>query len=93
MPRLNFSARSNGYYNKNNRWLKSQGLATWIKSPQYSYLLIRLILCFSEESDVLDESGLDVLIVHELAEYVKLLPQELVGKINLMAQTNKRGQI
>lgn len=25
-----------------------------------------------------------MLIVHELAEYVKLLPQELVGKINLM---------
>lgn len=63
---------------------KLQGLATQIKSPQSSYFLIRLVLCFSEESDVLDESGLDVLIVHELAEYVKLLPQELIGKINLM---------
>lgn len=73
---------------------KSQGLTTQIKCPQSSYLLIRLILCFSEESDVLDESGLDVLIVHELAEYVKLLPQELVGKINLMEQTwsDLRGQ-
>lgn len=49
-----------------------------------------MILCFSEESDVLDKSGLDVLVVHELAEYVKLLPQELVGKINLMEQTNKK---
>lgn len=72
---------------------KSQGLTTQLKSPRSSYLLIRLILCFSEEPDVLDESGLDVLIVHELAEYVKLLPQELVGKINLMEQTNERGHI
>lgn len=63
---------------------KPQGLTTQTKSPQSSYFLIRLVLCFSEESDVLDESGLDVLIVHELAKYVKLLPQELIGKINLM---------
>lgn len=48
------------------------------------YLLVRLVLCFSEESDVLDQPGLDVLIVHELAEDVKLLPQKLVGEINLM---------
>lgn len=62
---------------------KRQGGTTQRKSPQPSYFLIRLVLCFPEESDVLDESGLDVLIVHELAEYVKLLPQELIGKINL----------
>lgn len=31
-----------------------------------------------------------MLIVHELAEDVKLFPQELVGKINLMEQTNKK---
>lgn len=50
----------------------------------FSYLLIRLVLCFSEEADVLDESGLDVLVVHKLTEDVKLLPQELVGEIHLM---------
>lgn len=65
---------------------KLQGVTTQRKSPQSSYFLIRLVLCFSEESDVLDESGLDVLVVHELAEYVKLLPQELIGKINLMGK-------
>lgn len=48
-----------------------------------SYLLIRLVLCFSEEADVLDEPGLDVFIVHKLAEDEELLPQELVGKIHL----------
>lgn len=49
-----------------------------------SYLLIRLVFCFSEEADVLDESRLDVFVVHKLAEDVKLLPQELVGKIHLI---------
>lgn len=48
-----------------------------------SYLLIRLVLCFSEEADVLDEPGLDVFIVHKLAEDVELLLQELVGEIHL----------
>lgn len=49
----------------------------------FFYLLIRLVLRFSEEADVLDESGLDVLVIHELAKDVKLLPQELVGEIHL----------
>lgn len=49
----------------------------------FSYLLIRLVLCFSEKADVLDESGLDVFVVHKLTEDVKLLPQELVGEIHL----------
>lgn len=48
------------------------------------YLLVRLVLCFSEEADVLDEPGFDVLVVHELAEDVKLFPQELVGEVHLM---------
>lgn len=50
----------------------------------FPYLLIGLILCFSEEADVLDESGLNVFIVHKLAKDVKFLPQELVGEIHLM---------
>lgn len=50
----------------------------------FSYLLIRLVLGFSEEADILDESGLDVFVVHKLAEDVKLLPQELIGEIHLM---------
>lgn len=53
------------------------------KNGVCSYLLIRLVLCFSEEADVLDESGLDVFVVHKLAENVKLLTQELVGEIHL----------
>ena len=55
----------------------------------FSYLLIRLVLCFSEEADVLDESRLDVLVVHKLAEDVKLLPQELVGEIHLMKENSR----
>lgn len=54
-----------------------------------SYLLIGLVLCFSEEADVLDESGLDVFVVHELTEDVKLLPQELVGEIHLREEERK----
>lgn len=87
MPRLNFSARSNGYWNRNTYNSAEQEL----KSNEFrdaalslSYLLIRLVLCFSEEADVLDESRLDVFVVHKLAEDIKLLPQELVGKIHLI---------
>lgn len=47
-------------------------------------LLIRLILGFPEEAHVLDQPGLDVLVVHELTEYVEFLPQELVGEIHLL---------
>lgn len=49
-----------------------------------SYLLIRLVLRFSEKADVLDESGLDVFVIHKLAEDVKLLSQELISEIHLM---------
>ena len=56
-----------------------------------SYLLIRLVLCLSEEADVLDESGLDVFVVHKLTEDVKLLPQELVGEIHLLKE-KRRGE-
>lgn len=48
------------------------------------YLLIRLILYLSKEAYVLYESGLDVFIVHKLTKDVELLPQELVGEIDLM---------
>lgn len=61
------------------------GLCNWFDKRQtFSHLLIRLVLCLSEEADVLDESGLDVFVVHELAEDVKLLAQELVGEIHLV---------
>jgi hypothetical protein len=32
----------------------------------------------------LDKSGLDVLIIHKLREYVEFLPQELVSKVYLL---------
>lgn len=54
------------------------------QTPSVSYLLIRLVLCFPEEANVLDESGLDVFVVHELTEDVELLAQELVGEIHLI---------
>lgn len=47
------------------------------------YLLVRLVLGLPEEADILDESGLDVLIVHKLAEDVELLTQKLVGEVHL----------
>lgn len=47
------------------------------------HLLIGLVLCFSEETYVFDESGLDVFVVHKLTEDVKLLLQKLVGEIHL----------
>ena len=31
----------------------------------------------------LEEPGLDILIVHELREYEELLPQKLVGEVDL----------
>ena len=55
-----------------------------------SHLLIRLVLCFPEEADVLDESGFDVFVVHKLTEDVKLLTQELVGEIHLMKAGRRR---
>lgn len=47
------------------------------------HLLISLVFCFSEETYVFDESGLDVFVVHKLTEDVKLLLQKLVGEIHL----------
>lgn len=47
------------------------------------YLLIGLVLGLPEEADVLDQPRLDVLVVHELAEDVELLAQELVGEVHL----------
>lgn len=32
----------------------------------------------------LQQAGLDVLIIHELREYVELLPQELVCEVHLV---------
>lgn len=53
-----------------------------MKTDNKSYLLIGLVLSFSEEANVFDQSGLNVLVIHELAEDVKLLAQELVGEIH-----------
>lgn len=39
-------------------------------------------------SNVLDQPGFDVLIIHELAKYIKLLPQKLVCKIDLKKKDN-----
>lgn len=52
-------------------------------------LLIRLVFSLPEEADVLDEPRLDVFVVHELAEDVKLLAQELVGEIHLSCQRGR----
>ena len=48
-----------------------------------SYLLIRLIFGLPKEADVLDESGLDMLVIHELTENVELLPEKLVCEVYL----------
>lgn len=51
--------------------------------------MVRLILYLPEKADVLNESGLDVFVIHELAEDVKLFPQELKGKIDLTGETGR----
>lgn len=48
--------------------------------------MVRLILYLPEKADVLNEPGLDVFVIHELAEDVKLFPQELIGKIDLTGE-------
>lgn len=55
----------------------------WSSFISLSYLLVRLVLCFSEEANVLDEPGFDVFVIHELTEDIKLLAQELVGEVHL----------
>lgn len=57
------------------------------------YLVIILILDFSEESDVFDKSGFDMFIIHELAKNVKLFPQELVSEVYLEDKKQKTSQI
>lgn len=47
------------------------------------YLLVGLILGFPEEADVFDESGFDVLVIHELTENVELLAEELICEVHL----------
>lgn len=60
------------------------------KDRVFPHLLIRLVLCFSEEADVLDESGFDMFVIHKLTEDVKLLTQELVGEIHLMKAERRK---
>lgn len=57
------------------------------------YLVIILVLDFSEESDVFDKSGFDMFIIHELAKNVKLFPQELVCEVYLEDKKQKNSQI
>lgn len=45
--------------------------------------MVGLILGFPEEADVFDESGFDVLIIHELTENVELLAEELICEVHL----------
>lgn len=45
--------------------------------------MVILIFNFSKESDIFDQPGLDVFIIHELAKDVKFLSQKLVCEINL----------
>lgn len=96
MPRLNFSARSNGYWNghEGSGALSESGRVDiyifFYFTSALADLLIRLVFRLPEEADVLDEPRLDVLVVHELAEDVKLLAQELVGEIDLSCQRGKR---
>lgn len=54
--------------------------------------MIILILDFPEESDVLDKSGFDMFIIHELAKNIKFFPQKLVSEVDL-GKKKKKGQI
>ena len=55
------------------------------------YLLVGLVLGLPVEADVLDQPGLDVLVVHELAEDVELLAEELVGEVHLREEEEREG--
>lgn len=50
---------------------------------QVKYLVIILILDFSEKPNIFNQSRFDMFIIHKLAEYIELLFQKLVGEINL----------
>lgn len=54
------------------------------------YLVIILILDFPEESDVLDKSGFDMFIIHELAKNIKFFPQKLVSEVDLGKKKKKK---
>lgn len=95
MPRLNFSARSKGYWDGHKgggvKAFNQSGIS-FLRVRRFvpTDLLIRLVFCLPEEADVLDEPRLDVLVIHELAEDVKLLTQELVGEIDLSCPRQKK---
>lgn len=55
--------------------------------------MIILILDFPEESDVLDKSGFDMFIIHELAKNIKFFPQKLVSEVDLEKKKKKKSQI
>lgn len=53
------------------------------KASHSTYLVVILILNFSKESDIFNQPGLDVFIIHELAKDIKFLSQKLVCEIYL----------
>lgn len=53
-----------------------------------AHLLVGLILGFPEKADVFDESGFDVLVIHELTENVELLAEELIREVHLQRDTS-----
>lgn len=56
---------------------------------QTAYLVVILIFNFPKESDIFDQSGFDVLVIHELAEDIKFLSQKLVCEIYLKKSRKK----
>lgn len=90
MPRLNFSARSKGYFKQQTptekHVFKKFILLQFEKMTckwKPTYFLVGLILGFPEEADVFDESGFDVLVIHELTENVEFLAEELIREVHL----------
>lgn len=45
--------------------------------------MIILVLDFPEKSNVFNQSGFDMFIIHKLAKYIELLFQKLVREVNL----------
>ena len=67
-----------------------EGVLVWGRGGGL-YLLVGLVLGLPVEADVLDQPGLDVLVVHELAEDVELLAEELVGEVHLREEREGPG--
>lgn len=55
--------------------------------------MVILIFNFPKESDIFDQPGFDVFIIHELAKDVKLLSEKLVCEIHLKCQNNSNHMV